>query len=246
MNAPSRAPHLPGLPAGFESTRATLHRIAAHVLGRRRYNVAGRFGLRASPGGFATPAFGHDVEIIRVDRGILVREVAGEAAYKSIERSTLAELAAFAGTDLAAEFSAGKDTPAVGDPGEPIEISLDACAVMADWLQIGWEILDETIKGLPPEAEPAVIQLWPEHFDAGANVGLSNGSRVNIGVSPGDAYSNEPYLYVGPWTEDRPGDPSFWNAPFGAALPHGEILAGLDPVGTGVKFTQLGLALLNE
>lgn len=246
MTEPSGAARLPGLPAGFESTRAALHRIAAHVLGRRRYNVAGRFGLRASPGGFATPAFGDDVEIIRIDRGILVREVAAEAAYKAIDRSTLAELAAFVGSDLAADFSAGKDTPAIGDPDEPIEISLEACATIADWLQIGWEILDETIKGLPPDAEPAVIQLWPEHFDAGANVRLSDGDRVNLGVSPGDAYSNEPYLYVGPWTEDRPGDPSFWNAPFGAVLRRGDALAGLDPVGTGVKFTQLGLALLNE
>ena len=38
-------------------TRRALHRIAAHVLGRRRYQVAGRFGLRASPAGFATPAW---------------------------------------------------------------------------------------------------------------------------------------------------------------------------------------------
>jgi len=246
VNAPPEKPGLAGLPAGFESTRSALHRIAAHVLGRRRYTVAGRFGLRASPGGFATPAFGEDIEIIRVDGGVLVREVAAEAAYKAIEQSTLAELAQFAGCDLDAEFSAGKDTPAIGDPSEPIEMSLDACAILADWLQIAWEILDETVKDLSPETEPAVIQLWPEHFDAGAHVGLSNGNRVNLGVSPGDAFSKEPYLYVGPWNEDRPGDPSFWNAPFGAVLPRSAVLAGLDPIGTGLKFTRLGLALLNE
>ena len=246
MSAPPLAPGLAGLPASFESSRAALHRIAAHVLGRRRYSVAGKFGLRASPGGFATPAFGEDVEVIRIDRGILVREVAAEAAYQALERSTLAELAAFARCDLATGFSAGKDTPAMGDPDEPIEISVEACSIVVDWLQLGWEILDETIKDLPPEAEPAVIQLWPEHFDAGTHVGLGNGDRVNLGVSPGDAYCNEPYLYIGPWTAGRPGDRSFWNAPFGAALPRSAVLAGLDPVGTGVKFTRSGLALLSE
>jgi hypothetical protein len=42
------------------------------------------------------------------------------------------------------------------------------------------------------------------------------GLKVNLGGSPGDGFCAEPYLYVGPWTSDRPGDPAFWNAPFGA------------------------------
>ena len=48
------------------TTREVLHRVAAHVLGRRRYQVSGRFGLRASPGGFATPAFGDGPEVVRI------------------------------------------------------------------------------------------------------------------------------------------------------------------------------------
>ncbi len=47
-------------------TRDDLHRIAAHVLGRRRWAVSGHFGLRASPGGVATPAFGPEPEVLRL------------------------------------------------------------------------------------------------------------------------------------------------------------------------------------
>jgi len=36
-----------------------------------------------------------------------------------------------------------------------------------------------------------------------------------VALSPGDAASDEPYAYVGPW--DRAGlDGPFWNVPFGA------------------------------
>jgi len=34
---------------GLVPTRRAVHRIAAHVLGRRRYQVAGRFGLPNRP-----------------------------------------------------------------------------------------------------------------------------------------------------------------------------------------------------
>ena len=43
-------------------------------------------------------------------------------------------------------------------------------------------------------------------------------AQVNLGFSPGDAFSDDPYVYVGPWGPARPGDDGYWNAPFGAAL----------------------------
>jgi len=53
--------------------------------------------------------------------------------------------------------------------------------------------------------------------------------RVNLGGSPGDGSCDEPYLYVGPWTADRPGDPEFWNADFGAMRTRTQLAA--DPAG---------------
>ena len=57
--------------------------------------------------------------------------------------------------------------------------------------------------------------LWPEHFDLGIAV-----DEVNYGVSPGDAAVPTPYAYVGPW-QTRRGE--FWNEPFGAARPMGDL-----------------------
>lgn len=84
-------------PNPAETTRQTLQRVAVHILGRRRYEVTGRFGLRASPGGFATPAFGPDSEILRVAGTSLVRETAQGVSFRPITGATLRKLAAFAG-----------------------------------------------------------------------------------------------------------------------------------------------------
>ena len=231
------------LPADFAATRTALHTVAAHVLGRRRFEVSGRFGLRATPGGFGTPAFGDGPEIVRVVGGFLVRETAGEAAYRAITGSSLRALATFAGTDVDREFSVGADTPAA-DVDAPLAVSAASAAVVAEWLALGWRALDEVLGGLDAGAAPATVQLWPEHFDAGTNVGLAAGSRVNLGASPGDAFSASPYLYVGPRGSERPGDPTFWNAPFGATLGWADVVDQPDPAGRAAAFLRTGLRLL--
>jgi len=51
---------------------------------------------------------------------------------------------------------------------------------------------------------------------------------ANYDVSPGDAQVADPYLYVGPHDGPPPGDPAFWNAPFGAARTIHQIGAAAD------------------
>src|ERR1700676_3545796 len=104
------------------TTRDDLHRIAAHVLGRRRFAASGHFGLRASPRGLSTPAFGPEPEVLRIAGGILVREVGSQSWNMPMDGSTLAELAKFGGADLDEAFSAGPDTPAVGPTDEPLRL----------------------------------------------------------------------------------------------------------------------------
>ncbi len=65
----------PALPPTYAATRNALQRVAVHVLARRRHAVTGRFGLRATPGGFGTPAFGPDEEVLRIAGDRLVRPV---------------------------------------------------------------------------------------------------------------------------------------------------------------------------
>jgi hypothetical protein len=224
-------------------TRDALHRVATHVLARARFAATGRFGLRATPGGFGTPAFGDGVEVLRVGGEVLVRERDGRASATTLDGATLAGLAAFAGADLRVPFDAGRDTPPLGDPDEPLAIDADVAAELADWWHLGWRALDAAIADA---VDPMAIQLWPEHFDAGTSVAVGPGERdrCNLGASPGDRDSDEPYLYVGPWNDDRPGDPSYWNARFGAVVHRSALMATSDPYAAGVSFLRHGLELL--
>src|ERR1700681_728517 len=101
-------------PSREGATRRALHAIAAHVLAHRRFDVSGRFGLRAGPAGIATPSFGDAPETIRISGVVLVREVGGTSTRTSIQGSTLRDLAGFVDVDLDEPFSCGADAPPLG------------------------------------------------------------------------------------------------------------------------------------
>jgi len=208
--------------------------------------VTGHIGLRATPGGFATPTHGDPAVRLRIAGSALVYEGPSATAYVKVNGSTLRDLAVFAGTDIGGAFSVGAQTIDLGDVDEPISVDARSALLLGDWYGLGWQILDTVLAGLPPSSTPAVIQLWPEHFDVGTNVGLTSGARVNLGASAGDAYSDDPYLYVGPWGPERPGGDGYWNAPFGAALSRTALLAGSDPLGDGAAFIRTGLQHLQR
>ncbi len=220
-------------------TRDDLHRLAAHVLGRRRYEVSGRFGLRSSPGGLATPAFGTEPEVLRTAGMSLIRELGNGSTSMPLAGSTLGELAEFAGTDLAAEFSAGADAPSVGAVDEALQLDRGEVAAIVGWFELGSRVLDECVAQL---ARPSTtLQVWPEHFDAGTTVDLGPTS-VNLGFSAGDGFCEEPYAYVGPWGPERPGDPDYWNAPFGAFVPR----SGAGDMDACLGFIRSGIDWLSE
>jgi hypothetical protein len=223
-------------------TRKDLHRVAAHVLGRRRYAVSGHFGLRASPGGIGTPAFGLEPETLRVTPACLVREVGNESRGLALAGATLASLAAFAGTDLGGDFSAGADMPEMGPIDEPLELDATELADVFSWFDLGWRVLDEVMAERTGSCEMATIQLWPEHFDVGTSLAFGAGDEagVNLGFSPGDGFSDAAYVYVGPWGAARPGPSSYWNAPFGAVLTRSEVRGADD----GLAFIRTGLDFL--
>jgi hypothetical protein len=222
-------------------TRDDLHRLAAHVLARRRFDVSGHFGLRASPGGIATPAFGPEPEVLRIAGTTLVREVGTDAACTALDGASLADLAAFAGVDLRSEFSAGANTPPLGDPHEPLRLDHHEVASLVAWYDLGWRVLDEVTAQLGAAGwGETTTQLWPEHFDAGTAVTRPDGPSINLGYSPGDAFSADPYVYVGPWGPERPGDPEYWNAPFGAF-----VTQALAPdAAAGIVFLRTGIDAL--
>lgn len=218
---------IPPLPARFATTRAELQRVAVHVLARRRSVATGRFGLRATPGGIATPAFGDDLEVVRTSGACLVHETYGRA--RSVRLTTLAAAARHVGVDLDADLSVGHDTPPLGDRHSPVDLDEASLSALAWWNALVLSALDLLTAELPESADPSAAQLWPEHFDVALDVawGSGEGQRANLGGSPGDGFDPNPYLYVGPWGPERPGDPPYWNAPFGAVLRYA-TLVGLE------------------
>jgi hypothetical protein len=214
------------------------------VLGRRRYAVSGHFGLRASPDGLATPAFGPEPETLRLTSTSLIREIGTESSCEPLQGATLEELARFAGADLGSAFSAGAHTPGLGSTTEPLHLPPDELAHIFDWFVLGWRALDTVASGLPATWTQSTVQLWPEHFDVGTSLDFGrsdvDGDGVNLGFSAGDAFSDEPYAYVGPRGLERPGDPGFWNAPFGALVTRSQ--AG--DVSACVTFLRSGLAAM--
>ena len=69
--------------------------------------------------------------------------------------------------------------------------------------------------------------------------------RASYGASPGDATSDEPYLYVSVWWPDRlrlDADDSFWNADgyVGARLGYRDIATAEDPVSVAAEFWRAG------
>lgn len=234
------------LPTTFADTRDALQRVAVHIVARaRNQGGAHSIGLRVTPGGFGTPEFGPDVTRVRVSGGLILRESGGPndatSVARGIDGATLAELAHVAGVDLAAALDVGHDTPPLGDVDEPLHVDGAAARALAGWYAKTNAALDLVVAGVGGDAVPTLVQLWPEHFDAALDLAVSPDIRVNLGGSPGDGFSADPYLYVGPWTDDRPGDPEFWNAPFGAVLGYEALAAEPDPVATAAAFFLHGL-----
>jgi hypothetical protein len=173
----------------FVATRLEVQRVAVHVVSRERHAREGRIGLKVVPGGIGT-------DVLQIVGTALVR------GDRECPIRSMRELADFAGVDLDAPFSAGHDTPALGE--DAVHVDPEETDALLGWFSFAWSVLEEIATG--------PITLWPEHFDCA----FVHEERANVGASPGDSFSAEPYLYVGPWTADRPGDPSYWNAPFGA------------------------------
>ncbi len=219
---------LNALPDSHGATMEALQRVATHVLARARHTATGRFGLRATPGGFGTPSFGPEATRLRVSAGRLLRETTGADGASTtaipLDGASLAELAAFAGVDVTAAFSAGHDTVPMGEPDARLVIDPAALEAMGEWFHFVATVLDDVI-ATRPRSDASVAQLWPEHFDLALDLAATPAIRVNVGGSPGDGHSAQPYLYVGPWTGDRPGGSELWDAPFGATLPY-EALTG--------------------
>src|SRR5215213_6204333 len=84
--------------AALVATRHALHAVAEHVLSAALHGATGRIGLRAAPGGLATPPFGEGPDRLRLDGVELVVERGDAASRHAL--TTLGAAAAAAEVDL--------------------------------------------------------------------------------------------------------------------------------------------------
>jgi hypothetical protein len=186
-------------------TRASWHRVAEHVLAAAQFADAGTIRLRTWQGGIATVRGVGGRQLGVVGDALVVVEPDG--SRRSAPLTTVGAAAAFAGVTSGLRGTYAPATP--DDPDAPLPVDAAAARVLADWYALGDAALRRFAEVL---GRPQAPVLWPEHLDVGITV-----DEVNYGCSPGDATSDDPYLYVGPH-DGPPARDAFWNAPFGAAV----------------------------
>ncbi len=219
----------------YVSTREGWHTLAERVLAPARHAATGRIGLRAAPGGFATPEF--DGTTVSVDGTDLVLVAPDGRRREAI--GTLGAAAALAGVPDGADTGVYTATTP-SDPAAEITVEPAAASALASWFAFGADVLGNWAAEHPDET-PGDIQLWPEHFDLATDLGPDDARRANYGASPGDGGHQLPYLYVGPW---QPDDDPFWNAGSYARLGYAELEAAEDPVARALGFFAEGHDLL--
>jgi hypothetical protein len=177
------------------TTRESLHGVGELLLAGPQYRSSGTIRLQAVEDGFTTVS----APDTRYRAGSVIH--AGEQV--PVGTLSYAEMGTRLGLDPGAPKGLYHDGSGATLDQTPL-LDEAAAAELVAALYRG----DQALRKFAPGQVPV---LWPEHFDVGVTL-----DEVNYGVSPGDSYLDEPYMYVGPHT---PCTGAFWNAPFGAALP---------------------------
>jgi hypothetical protein len=231
-----RAPRLAPAPPDLARTRRALHAVAEWVLAPAHQGALEHIGLRVTPGGFGTPP---------LPRGRRVRVAGTELAVEAGGRTTTSPLSTLRDAANVAGVEPGRATgvfaPATPwDADAPLGLDPEGARCIADWFAFSDVVLEEL---RATTESPAIVQLWPEHFDLAFDAGdEAGGQRVNLGASPGDDGHSLPYLYVGPWAR-RAWTDAFWNEPFGASLGYDVLVAADDQRATALAFLRRGIEL---
>jgi hypothetical protein len=220
------------LPPTFTTTRDALHALACFAVSHYRRTHTGRIGLRPTGDGFGTPSTDPSpVVAVRGDRLL-------HGGGRDERITTIRAACELLGVEPTPDPQVGTDLPPF-EPDAELDVDADASLVLGHWYAFGQQVIGALVARRPP-GSVSEAQLWPEHFDLAVVVQLDTGSAVNVGVSPGDHYHEQPYVYVGPHHRVGLVDP-YWNAPFGALLPHADLLDADDPLARASAFVDEGL-----
>ncbi|GAB2756533.1 hypothetical protein GCM10027020_05830 [Nocardioides salsibiostraticola] len=244
-------PALVPLSDSFPATRLAVHRVAAYVVSPARRHAMGRMGLRASPGGLATPTYGgpDGMTAVAVEGADLV--VHSDAGRRQEPLSTLAAAGRFVGVDPDVAWAEQLDIPKPGSLDADLGIDATDASALAGWFGLAWGVL-ETLSMEEDSKHASDPQLWPEHFDPAIEIGDPDGTtRASYGFSPGDVTQDAtagpeelPYVYVAPWYPDDKPDSAYWSAGSMAVLRYADLLAEPDPASAALAFLREGRSLL--
>jgi hypothetical protein len=200
------------MPDDLVSTRHSLHAVAEQVLAGPQHRRTGSIKLRVAGEGFTTDDLpGEPARIELRGTTLIAHRSSGRRVVKLA--GTIAALAEAIDVEPGPPrgvYDAGSGT----GPSFLLQVDEASALVLLRALRWGDAAL-RRFAAAHSRGHPEVPVLWPEHFDVAITL-----DEVNYGVSPGDEYLAEPYAYVGPWRQ-RSGP--FWNQPFGAAQPVGDL-----------------------
>jgi hypothetical protein len=128
--------------------------------------------------------------------------------------------------------------------GRPAE-EAPRLAALNGWFAAGAEVLEEVRKKYK-RFKPGPVLCWPHHFDIATLVSLEAGGEharsIGVGLSPGDDYYAQPYLYVSPYPRPNADNlPSLppggrWHTKdFFGAIATGADLLRLEDPGKGMR-----------
>lgn len=116
---------------------------------------------------------------------------------------------------------------------------------LARWFDGAADALDEFSSRLAGP-RPSPVLCWPHHFDIATLVKLEEGQPANarsigVGLSPGDEYYAQPYVYISPWPRfdgeklpDAP-PPGHWHTEgFFGAVATGDAILAMNDRGRGL------------
>ena len=240
-------PTITDLPDHYTVTRSELQRIATHVLARARAAHGGHVGLRRHPDGHR-----HASLRARRDGGpglagtdLVVEHQADDGVHRTHPGPARRHRWPRPRPSLE-RTSAGRSPPArmrprSGDPDAPLTL---------DPVSVGHRprLVPHRAPGCSTPCSPTSTDRAPR--SCGPSTSTSD-SRPRPRPA-GSTSARHPATWACPslistWRPGptaRPGDPDYWNAPYGAVATRSALRAGGDPVTAGIAFVTRGLTLL--
>jgi hypothetical protein len=232
------------IPETYDATTAGLSQLAFFAMAPARFEQNGKVGLRYTFRGFGTPFYGRDRQVRIEDQYLVIQD--GDSAIGH-EITTIRDAARLAGVDYRERWGPDwHDPPAPTDPDTPLEIDPAAVLVCSNIIGCAYSVLEQIRFEAREEEKPSRVQVWPEHFDVGLEIGdEAHGRRAEFGVSPGYPAHPEPYVYVSPWVKEGLDDP-YWNADAfgGSSLRYSELVTAENQRESALDFLRTGLELL--